>query len=91
LIKINGYTNFNDFIDKKVFKGNICFYEYYYVKGLLYNNFELIFGSNINDFKNIYEQISSMMANENIQYDNLLEDVYNNSFYQKNYKYIIIK
>lgn len=90
LIKLNGYENYNHFIREKIFKGNICFYEYYYVKGLLYNNFELMFGSNPNDFKIIYGKINDCIGNDEISNDKLLKLVYTNSFPQINYKYIII-
>lgn len=91
LIKLNGYNSYDEFIQNKIFKGDICFYEYYYVKGLLYNNFELTLGTNLNDFTTIYNKINYIISTEQIYNDNLLKCVYDNSFSQSNYKYIITK
>lgn len=78
LIRINGYKNYNDFMDKKSFIGNICVYEYYYLKGLLYNNFLLT-----DNVKDIYNNIVKIIDYN----DSLLQDVYNNMIIQYNYRY----
>ena len=72
----------DNFIENGHFKGDICFYEYYYLKALMYNNFVLEFGNTLNDFVNIYEKIID------IKPDKLLKQIFNNSYHQKNYKYI---
>ena len=82
IIKLNGYTNIDDFITNGYFKGDICFYEYYYLKALMYNNFVLKFGTTFDDFVNIYETIIE------IKPDKLLKQIFYNSYKQKNYKYI---
>lgn len=89
LIDINGYTNYNDFRNKLFFSGEICKYEYYYIKALMYNNFELEFGNCLNDFKCIYSNIINMIKkNQNID-DLLMEEIYNNHITHSNYKYQI--
>jgi len=82
IIKLNGYTSIDNFIKNGYFKGNICFYEYYYLKALMYNNFVIKFGINIYDFMNIYNKIMQ------IKPDMLLKQIFNNSYKQKNFKYI---
>ena len=81
LIKLNGHNNITYFIKNGYFKGNICFYEYYYLKALMCNNFILTFGTNIDDFTNIYEQII------NIKSDRLIIELFKNSYPITNYKY----
>lgn len=89
LIDINGYTNYDDFRNKLFFSGEICKYEYYYIKALMYNNFELEFGNCLNDFKCIYSNIINMIKkNQNID-DLLMEEIYNNHITHSNYKYQI--
>jgi hypothetical protein len=83
LIKINDYISYDDFELEKKFKGEICVYEYYYLKGLMYNNYELIMCSNKEDFKNNYLKIISINKN-----DPLLKDIFNNMVKQTNFKYI---
>lgn len=82
IIKLNGYSNLNEFIKNGYFKGDICFYEYYYLKALMYNNFIIKFGNNMSDFDNIYEIII------NIKPDKLLFEIFDNSYSQTNYKYL---
>jgi hypothetical protein len=82
IIKLNGYHNIDEFIKNGYFKGKICFYEYYYLKALLHNNFVVKFGHELNDFKQIYEQITA------IKPDKLLKNIFNNSYKKTNFKYI---
>ena len=89
LIDINGYTNYNDFRDKLFFSGEICKYEYYYIKALMYNNWDLELGNNFKDFECIYSNIINMIKkNQNID-DTLMEEIYNNHVSHTNFKYQI--
>jgi len=83
LIKLNNYEGFEDFKKEKKFRGDICVYEYYYLKGLLYNNYELCLCNSKEDFKNNYEKIINIEKE-----DLLLEDIFNNYQNQTNFSYI---
>jgi hypothetical protein len=89
LININGYTNYNDFRDKLFFLGEICKYEYYYIKALMYNNWKLEFGNNLKDFECIYMNIIQMIKKNKTTDDKLMEEIYNNCITHTNYKYQI--
>lgn len=93
LIKLNEYSNYSNFISKQIFSGEICIYEYYYIKGLMYNNFYLEhdFGlcSEPREFEQIYRNIINMIEKQKDNNDKLLESVYNNLKSQKNFKYQI--
>ena len=89
LIKLNNYVSYDDFIIEKKFIGDICVYEYYYIKALMYNNYLLEFADNIDDFKNIYSNILKMIQKNNIQDDLLMKNIYLHYIEQQNYKYII--
>ena len=39
IIKLNNFTDYDTFKKNKTFCGDICFYEYYFLKALLYNKF----------------------------------------------------
>lgn len=82
IIKLNGYSNYKEFTQNKKFFGEICTYEYYYLKGLMYNNYKLIIPNKKNDFTLLYKTIMTMNKN-----DPLLEDVFNNMVSQTNFKY----
>lgn len=82
LIKLNEYENFDDFEKNKKFKGDICVYEYYYLKGLLYNNYELFICSNENDFLENYNKIININKD-----DSLLKDIFENMVKHTNFKY----
>ncbi|AYV79944.1 MAG: hypothetical protein Gaeavirus2_26 [Gaeavirus sp.] len=82
LIKKNGFKTFNEFMKTREFKGDICIYEYYYLKGLMYNNYELTICNDKICHRNNYLNI----IDENIN-DNLLEDIYNHSINQTNFRY----
>jgi hypothetical protein len=82
LIKLNEYKNYEEFCNEKKFKGDICIYEYYYLKGLMYNNYELFICSNKIDFLENYNKIININKD-----DSLLKDVYNNMIIHLNFKY----
>ena len=87
LIHINGYTDFKEFINNVVFKGNICFYEYYFLKALMYNNYILEDNNNMNNTINNYKKIINIKKQ-----DNLLETIYNKGFIKnENFSYIFYK
>jgi hypothetical protein len=77
LIKLNGYSTYQEFEKNRNFKGTICFYEYYYVKALLYNNFIYKLGYNLSDFVKIYDDINNIIKKNNKQDDKLMEEIYN--------------
>lgn len=87
LAHLNKYKSYQEFIKSKTFFGNICIFEYYFVKGLMYNNFELVLPKNSNEFINMYSKINEIIVN--VENDILLEEIYNLSKPQSNYKYII--
>lgn len=89
LINLNGYLSYDDFRRKMAFGGEICKYEYYYIKGLMYNNWELKFGDKLEDFINIYKSIILMIENIKITDDKIMKDIYSKCVKQKNYKYQI--
>jgi hypothetical protein len=86
LAKLNKYKNYKDFIEKEELRGSICFFEYYYVKGLLYNNLILVFPKNFLEFAKLYENITRVVKNS--FKDKFLEHMFKNYQKQKNYKYI---
>lgn len=87
LARLNGYKSYDEFINSKIFLGNICIFEYYFVKGLMYNNFELILPKNSDEFINMYNKINKIIMHA--ENDRLLEQIYNIVKPQTNYKYII--
>lgn len=93
LAKLNGYENYDLFMNEQAFLGSICFYEYYYLKALMYNNFLLVLPifSSQNDYKEefikLYESIIDMISN--IKNDVLLKDIFNNTVKQTNFKYML--
>ena len=93
IINLNGYRDFDDFMDKQYFLGNICMYEYYYTKGLMYNNYKLENNFGTIDkpkiFEKIYLDINNMIIQIKSNRDKLLESVYQSSKNQKNFKYQI--
>ena len=89
LINLNGYLTYDDFRTKIFFDGNICKYEYYYIKALMYNNFIIDFGNNLDDFICIYENVIEMIKQNQNMDDDLLEEIYNNSIKCTNFKYQI--
>ncbi len=87
LSKLNKYDSYEEFIRSQTFMGSICIYEYYYVKGLLYNNFELVFPSGTKEFIRMYSKINYIIKNSSK--DNLLKQIFSLRKSQTNFKYII--
>lgn len=89
LVRLNGFDSWNDFIQAQLFRGNICAYEYYYIKGLMYDGMILEFGNSFNDYAKIYENITKMIINT--KSSRLLENIYNleERQTQTNFKYQI--
>ncbi len=89
LISMNGYSKWKDFIISQSFGGNICTYEYYYLKGLMYNNFEIKFNENLEKkyFIDVYSDIICMCEKINNSSDKLLEQMFNFYSEQQNFKY----
>jgi hypothetical protein len=88
LAKLNKYKTWTDFIKNESFYGEICIYEYYYIKGLMYNNYKFRICNNYDDFKNLYIDIIKIM--NNTKNDKLLIDIFNNFVKQRNYKYMLL-
>ena len=89
LISLNGYKSYDNFKNELVFEGKICIYEYYFIKGLMYNNYSLILGDKLDDFKKIYEQIILIIKKIKLSDDKLLNQIYKYYKKQKNFKYQI--
>jgi hypothetical protein len=88
LVKLNKYITWEDFIKSESFYGDICIYEYYYIKGLMYNNFKFKIYKKYEDFINLYNDIIKII--ENSTNDKLLIDIFNNYIKQDNYKYMLL-
>ena len=91
LLRINNYKTYEDFIKKEHFAGDICIYEYYYLKALMYNNYPIVVidlkdEKSCNKFTQIYEQI--IILNRK---DKLLQEICNKYVKQTNFSYIFIK
>lgn len=85
IIKLNNFTDYDTFKKDKSFCGDICFYEYYFLKALLYNNLILEKLVNKDDYSKYYSKIIK------INDDNLLKEVFNKSIKQNNFSYIFFK
>lgn len=85
IIKLNNFTDYDTFKKNKSFCGDICFYEYYFLKALLYNNLILEKPVNKDDYSKYYSKIIK------INDDNLLKEVFNKSIKQNNFSYIFFK
>ena len=91
LLRINNYKTYADFILKEHFAGDICVFEYYYLKALMYNNYPIVVidladVDSSNKFTQIYEQIIKLNRK-----DKLLQEICNNYVKQINFSYIFIK
>ena len=91
LLRINNYKTYADFIKKENFAGDICVFEYYYLKALMYNKYPIIIidsedAESCNKFTQIYEQIIKLNRK-----DKLLQEICNNYVKQTNFSYIFIK
>lgn len=95
LIRLNEYKNYEEFLESVYFKGDICIYEYYFIKALMYNNYFLELGNNIDSFRKIYNDICGLCENiNNLENNKLLKNIYeyvitHSEQIQTNYKYII--
>lgn len=89
LINLNGYLTYDEFRSKMAFGGEICKYEYYYIKGLMYNNWKLKFGNELEDFVDIYTSIISMIKKIQNSDDLMMRDIYEKYVQQNNFKYQI--
>lgn len=89
LSKLNGYKTFKEFNDNLCFIGKICTYEYYFIKGLMYNHYQLKIGFNKQDFIDIYKKIIIMIKQINNNKEILLNQIYDNQKNQQNFKYQI--
>ena len=87
LAKLNNLNTWEQFINSQSFLGNICIYEYYYLKGLMYNNFLLLLPSNQDQFIKMYKEIINLIRNSSD--DKLLKNIFDCSIPQSNFKYIL--
>jgi hypothetical protein len=88
LAKLNKYNTWEDFIKCESFYGEICVYEYYYIKGLMYNNFIFKIYNKYEDFIILYNNIIKLI--KYTKNDKLLIDIFNNFIKQENYKYMLL-
>jgi hypothetical protein len=88
IAKLNKYKSWKEFIKHESFYGNICIYEYYYIKGIMYNNFNFRICNNIDEFINLYNEIIKIM--QNTENEKLLMDIFNIFVKQENYKYMLL-
>lgn len=79
LIKLNEYDNYEKFKETIKFKGEIPFYEYYYVKALMYNNYIFKLGYKLKNFINIYENIIYLIKKNIKNDDKLMKEIYSHS------------
>lgn len=89
LVNLGNYESYEDFKNKLIFESHICSYEYYFVKGLMYNNYNIIIGNNLNEFENIYNRIIIMIEKIKLHDDKLLKQIYSFCKKQINFKYQI--
>jgi len=86
LILLNQYKTFEDFKKSKSFKGEICFYEYYYLKALMYNNYIFKDNDSLSNTMENYKSIINMKTE-----DMLLEQMFPLCVKQSNFSYIYFK
>ena len=86
LILLNQYKSFDDFKKSKSFKGKICFYEYYFLKGLMYNNYIFKDNDTLENTMTNYKEIINMKTD-----DILLEQIFPLCIKQYNFSYIYFK
>ena len=87
LIRLNG-LNIDDFIKEPSFKGDICFYEYYYLKAMMYNCYEVKMYKTVKEFKDFYEMVIKDFVKGYGCKNDLLKNTYNNMIVTKNFKYM---
>ena len=86
LILLNQYKSYDDFKKSKSFKGDICFYEYYYLKALMYNNYIFKDCDSLSSTIENYKSIINMKTD-----DTLLEQMFPLCVKQSNFSYIYHK
>jgi hypothetical protein len=86
IIKLNGYKSYEEFLENDiVFEGEICVYEYYYLKTLMINNYELENLKIIPDFKNNLKNIINLkLKDKNLQF------LFNKEIPTNNFKYVFL-
>ena len=85
LLRINGYNNYEEFLKSQNFKGDICVYEYYYIKALMYNNFRIYKMKTCFDVENFYDKILKINRD-----DEIMRIVFNIYIKNNNFKYSIV-
>lgn len=86
IIKLNGYKSYEEFLENDiVFEGEICVYEYYYLKTLMINNYELEDLKVIPDFKNNLRNIINLKLE-----DKNLKFLFNKEIPTNNFKYVFL-
>ena len=85
LLRINGYNDYEEFLKSQNFKGDICVYEYYYIKALMYNNFRIYKMKTCFDVENFYDKILKMDRD-----DEIMRIVFNIYIKNNNFKYSIV-
>jgi hypothetical protein len=85
LIALNEKT-YETFIREPSFAGDMCFYEYYYLKALMYCDYELeMYHGGRGDFANLYKNIMNVMRIREIP---LLKNVCENMVKTNNFRYM---
>lgn len=85
LLRINGYIDYEEFLKKQNFKGDICVYEYYYIKALMYNNFKIYKMKSCFDVENFYDKILKIDKD-----DEIMRIVFNIYIKNNNFKYSFV-
>jgi curved DNA-binding protein CbpA len=84
--KVYDEKSYEDFKKSKSFKGDICFYEYYYLKALMYNNYIFKDCDSLSSTIENYKSIINMKTD-----DILLEQMFPLCIKQSNFSYIYHK
>lgn len=85
LLRINGYNDYEEFLKNPNFKGDICVYEYYYIKALMYNNFIIYKMKTCFDVEKFYNKILKMDRD-----DEIMRIIFNIYIKNNNFKYSIV-
>ena len=89
LAYLNGFDTWDEFKNNLTFEGDICVYEYYFIKGLMYNNYQIEIGTKLEDYKDIYQKIIDLAEKIKLSDDQLLKQIYKTHKKQQNFKYQI--
>ena len=89
LAYLNGFDTWDKFKNNLTFDGDICVYEYYFIKGLMYNNYQIEIGTKLEDYKDIYQKIIDLAEKIKLSDDQLLKQIYKTYKKQRNFKYQI--